>query len=141
MRRNTKIIQITGIKGILIALFILTCAIAGFVAFPGLVAMNIWNHFAVNPVPNINLYQGVLLWGIIAIIYFILNKQSFSVSFETPKELNEDELNLLMEKIKTQSKSRMINKMVNLEELNQENSNETSKKKENSEDIQESINK
>ena len=81
MRKNTKIIQITGIKGILIALFVLTCAIAGFVAFPGLVAMNVWNYFAKDVVPTINLYQGILLWGIIALIYFIANKQSFSVSF------------------------------------------------------------
>ena len=141
MRKNTKIIQITGIKGILIELFVLTCAIAGFIAFPGLVAMNVWNYFAKDVVPTINLYQGILLWGIIALIYFIANKQSFSVSFETPKELNEEELNMLMERIKLQSKATMINKMINVDEFKQEAPTEKTNIEDNVEDIQESINK
>ena len=88
MKRNAKIIQISGIKGLITALFVVTCLAAGFVAFPGFVAMNIWNHFAGSSVPEINLYQGILLWAIVALVYFIANKQSFSVSFESPKELN-----------------------------------------------------
>lgn len=119
MKRNAKIIQITGIRGIIMAIFIVTCLAAGFVAFPGLVAMHIWNHFAGEFLPEINLYQGILLWAIVAITGFILNKQSFSVSFESPKELNEEELNLLMERIRMQSQAKMLNKMMlkNLEEI------------------------
>ena len=48
MKRNAKIIQISGLRGILMAIFIVTCLAAGFVVFPGFVAMNIWNHFALN---------------------------------------------------------------------------------------------
>ena len=65
MRRNARIIQINGFRGLLTALFIITCLAAGFIAFPGFVAMNIWNYFAGSNVPQINLYQEILLWAII----------------------------------------------------------------------------
>lgn len=122
MKRNAKIIQISGFRGIIMAIFIVTCLVAGFVGFPGLVAMNIWNHFAGGYVPEINLYQGILLWAIIAISCFIASKQRFAVSFETPKELNEEEMNILMERIRMQSQAKMINKMMlkNLEEIKKE---------------------
>ena len=119
MKRNTKIIQISGLKGLVTAIFVVVCLAAGFVAFPGLVAMSIWNHFAGSFVPEINLYQGILLWAIVALIYFIANKQSFSVSFEAPKELNEEEMNVLMERIRMQSQAKMLNQMMikNLQEI------------------------
>ena len=85
MKNRPKIIQICGIKGILTALFIVTCLAAGFIAFPGYVAMTIWNHFTTGITPAINLYQGILLWAIVAIIYFIATKQRFAVSFVAPK--------------------------------------------------------
>ncbi len=118
MRRNAKIIQINGFRGLLTALFIITCLAAGFIAFPGFVAMNIWNYFAGSNVPQINLYQGILLWAIIFLTYFIATKQRVAVSFATPKELNEEELKTLMERVKMQSQARMINKMIlkNIEE-------------------------
>lgn len=128
MKNRPKIIQICGIKGILTALFIVTCLAAGFIAFPGYVAMTIWNHFTTGITPAINLYQGILLWAIVAIIYFIATKQRFAVSFGAPKELNEEELKVLMERVKMQSQARMINKMmlkefeeVKKEELSNEN--------------------
>lgn len=118
MRRNARIIQINGFRGLLTALFIITCLAAGFIAFPGFVAMNIWNYFAGSNVPQINLYQGILLWAIIFLTYFIATKQRVAVSFATPKELNEEELKTLMERVKMQSQARIINKMIlkNLEE-------------------------
>lgn len=121
MKRNTKIIQINGIRGLLMAMFIVTCLVAGFVVFPGFVAMNIWNHFT-DYIPQLNLYQGVLLWAIVALIGFILNKQNFSVTFASPKELNEEEMNILMDRIKLQSQAKMLNEMMikNLEEIQKE---------------------
>ena len=118
MRRNARIIQINGFRGLLTALFIITCLAAGFIAFPGFVAMNLWNNFAGSNVPQINLYQGILLWAIIFLTYFIATKQRVAVSFATPKELNEEELKTLMERVKMQSQARMINKMIlkNIEE-------------------------
>ena len=142
MKRNAKIIQISGIKGLITALFVVTCLAAGFVAFPGFVAMNIWNHFAGFTVPEINLYQGILLWAIVALVYFIANKQSFSVSFESPKELNEEEMNVLMERIRMQSQAKMLNQMMikNLQEIQKEDvikTTEAAEVSENSEVVQE----
>ena len=118
MKKNTKIIQINGLRGIVMAMFIITCLIAGFVIFPGFVAMHTWNLFATF-IPKLNIYQGVLLWAIIAFILFVINKQTFSVSFASPKELNDEEMNILMERIKMDSQARMFNKMMikNIEEL------------------------
>ncbi len=118
MKRNAKIIQINGLRGLITALFIVTCLTAGFVVFPGLVAMSIWNLFAGENIPEINLFQGILLWSIIFLTYFIATKQSVAVSFATPRELNEEELKTLMERVKMQSQARMINKMIlkNIEE-------------------------
>lgn len=131
MKKNAKIIQINGFRGILTALFIVTCLAAGFIAFPGFVAMNIWNHFAGNNVPQINLFQGVLLWAIVALIYFIASKQRVAVSFATPKELNEEELNVLMERVRMQSQARMINKMM-LKDIEELKKQETQDNKEDS---------
>ena len=111
MKRNAKIIQINGLRGIVMAMFIITCLVAGFVIFPGFVAMHTWNLFATF-IPKLNIYQGVLLWAIIAFILFVINKQTFSVSFASPKELNDEEMNILMERIKMDSQARMFNKMM-----------------------------
>ena len=126
MRRNAKIIQINGLRGLLTALFIITCLAAGFIAFPGFVAMSIWNRFAGTNIPEINLFQGVLLWAIIFLTYFIASKQSVTVSFASPRELNEEEMKALMERVKMQSQARMINKMIlkNIEEKEKQDASE-----------------
>lgn len=137
MKRNAKIIQINGLRGLIMAMFIVTCLVAGFVIFPGFVAMNIWNHFATY-IPQLNLYQGVLLWTIVALIGFILNKQSFSVTFASPKELNDEEMNALMDRIKLQSQAKMLNEMMlkNLEEIQKEEVQEKVNPTENEEPIE-----
>ena len=66
-----KVVQINGIKGLITALFIGVCLFAGFVIFPGYVAMTLWNKYLVANLmfPALNLIQGVLLWGIAAITF------------------------------------------------------------------------
>lgn len=132
MRRQAKIIQINGFRGILTAIFVATCLCAGFVLFPGFVAMKIWNFFSGNILPAINLLQGVLLWGIVAITYFIASKRYFSVSFARPKELSEEEMSALMERIRMQSNAKIINNVVlkNIDELKKEETNISESEKE-----------
>ena len=63
MKRKTRIIQISGIRGILTVIFVVTCLAAGFIAFPAIVAMRVWNFFAeLAVIPSINVWQGLLLW-------------------------------------------------------------------------------
>ena len=114
-KRNDKIIQITGIRGLLMVCFIVACLVAGFIVFPGYVAMHIWNYIVsfTYVVPAINIYQGVLLWGIFAIIGFIINdKKRFLVAYKNPAQLSEEEMKKLMERVKLQSQARMLNSMI-----------------------------
>lgn len=107
MKRNKlRVIQITGIRGLLSAGFIVTCLIAGFVGFPALMLCKLWNHFADSTglFPYINMFQGLILWAILAISYIIINrKQHYLIAFE-PKN-NNREIKDIIEEIKSQSAS------------------------------------
>ncbi len=109
-----KIIQIDGIKGLITATFIGICLFAGFVIFPGTVAMNLWNKYlaAEYMFPTLNLLQGVLLWAIIAITYCILSKNSFAVSYKDAPPLSDAELDMILNKAKIQSKIKKINTII-----------------------------
>ena len=121
MRRNAKIIQIAGFRGILTAIFVVTCLVAGFVAFPGFVAMTIWNK-CVTVLPHINLLQGILLWAMVALVCYIANNQRFAISFESPKELTDEEMDALMQRVRLQSQAKILNQIItkNIEELKKE---------------------
>ena len=71
------VIQIKGVRGIILAGFIVCCLIAGFIAFPGLVLMYLWNYMTtyLQTIPAIGLFQGILLWGIILASYFLFRKE------------------------------------------------------------------
>ena len=111
MRRNAKIIQIAGFRGILTAIFVVTCLVAGFVAFPGFVAMTIWNK-CVTVLPHINLLQGILLWAMVALVCYIANNQRFAISFESPKELTDEEMDALMQRVRLQSQAKLLNRII-----------------------------
>ena len=109
-----KIIQIDGIKGLITAVFMGVCLFAGFVMFPGLTAMYFWNRYLVNlyMFPELSLFQGVLLWGMIAVSYAILSKNGFAVSFKNTPELSDEELDSIIKSAKITSKMRMMNKII-----------------------------
>jgi len=102
MRKNTRVVQIRGIRGLCLTLFAICCLIAGFVAFPALLTMNIWNHLAAKTgsFPLINFNAGVLLWAIIALSKFIFSKKKFIVSLASEQELSENEVQNVVSKIK-----------------------------------------
>lgn len=110
MRKGPKIVQISGIQGIIVAIFVVACLCAGFVAFPGLVAMKVWNSFLPNY--SLNLFQGIMLWAIIFLTIFISRRQHFSVMIGTPQQLNEEEMNLLMQRIRMQAEARRLNQII-----------------------------
>ena len=105
MKKNFNIIQIKGVRGILIAGFVVTCLAAGFVVFPGWVGMNLWNLTAQynTSIPNIGLIQGILLWAIIATTYFIFRKEKVVVCMKSPQGLSEEELKAVFADMKKQS--------------------------------------
>ena len=114
MKRKAHVIQITGLRGILMAIFVVSCLIAGFVGFPAFVAMYAWNWAAsFFAIPTIGIIQGLMLWSIIAITGFIINdRKKYLVAFSPKSQLNEDEMKKIMEKIKMQTNAQMINSMI-----------------------------
>jgi hypothetical protein len=109
-----KIIQIDGIRGLITAGFVGVCLFAGFVAFPGFVAMHYWNKYLVNlyMFPELSLFQGILVWGIIATSYAIVTKRDFALSFKNSPDLSEEEINSIIKSAKINSQMRMMNKII-----------------------------
>ena len=113
-KKGPKVIQIAGLRGILTACFVVTCLFAGFVIFPGKVAQALWNYAGLNYVmlPAISLWQGILLWAIVALSVYVLNGHKFAISFQQPTELSEEEMRFLMDRIKMQRQAQKLNAMI-----------------------------
>ncbi len=109
-----KVVQIDGFRGIITVLFIGACLFAGFVVFPGMVAMTLWNKYLATMFmfPVLNLLQGVLLWGIVAISYCILSKRGLAVSFKEGPSLSDAEFDMIMRKAKINSQIKKINTVI-----------------------------
>jgi hypothetical protein len=105
MKKNLNIIRINGIRGLCMAGLIATCFAAGFIAFPGWVAMHLWNVLAAHYVgiPYVGILQGILLWGIIVALYFMLKKDRVVVCVKTPQGLSEEELKAVFADMKKQA--------------------------------------
>jgi len=120
MRKNAKIIELSGLFGMIFMGFCAVCLVAGFVVFPGSVAKYIWNLAAgfSGVLPRINLVQGVLLWAIAAIsIYMVCGTDPF-LSVRKATELDEDEMRELMTRIKEHQNLRKVNmRIVNPDEI------------------------
>ena len=114
MRRNAHIIQISGFRGILMAIFVVSCLAAGFIAFPALVAMHAWNYAAnYFSIPVISFLQGLMLWAIVAILGFIINdRKKYLVAFSPKTELSPEEVDKIMERVKLQRKAQLLNSMI-----------------------------
>ncbi len=107
MKKNLNVIQIKGVRGLILVGLVVSCLIAGFVVFPGWVAMNVWNLFG-EYIPKIGLIQGLLLWGIIVASYFIFRKERLVVCMRSPQGLNEEELKAVFADIKKQAQEDKI---------------------------------
>ena len=105
MKKNMNVIHIKGTKGLILAGFVVCCLFVGFVVFPGWVWMCIWNIMASysTSIPSIGLFQGCLLWAILAVAYFVFRKEKVVVCMKTPQGLSEEELKAVFADIKKQS--------------------------------------
>lgn len=109
-----KIIKIDGFRGLLTAVFIVACLFSGFVISPGVVAMYLWNKYLVTlaSFPVLNIFQGVLLWGIIVVSYLIITKGRCAVSFKQAPELSDPEMNMIIKNAKIYSQMKKLNNQV-----------------------------
>ncbi len=110
MKKNVRIVQINGFRGLFITLFIIACLAAGFVAFPAFLSMHVWNYLATKTLsfPTIGFAEGLLLWGIILMSIFIFNKRKFIVSFNSQQELSDEEIKSVITKIKERAVNHKI---------------------------------
>ena len=110
MKHNLNVIHINGIRGIIFASCVVCCLFAGFIVFPGMLAMIIWNKLAQYSlsVPSIGIIQGVLLWGIVIALYFILKKDRIILCVKSPKGLTEEELKAVLADMKEHSEEDIV---------------------------------
>lgn len=104
MNKNKfSIIKINGFKGIALVVFLIGCFAAGFVIFPGWVCQNIWNFTAgyFSILPEMQLIHGVILWAIIALSFYALNSDAFSISFGTsvPRPVSDERIKEIIKQI------------------------------------------
>lgn len=120
-----KVIRIDGISGIITAIFVGACLFAGFIISPGYVAMTLWNKYLVSSYmfPKLSLFQGVLLWGIIAITYYILIKGRLPISFQSSRELRDEEIDSIIKSAKINSQMNVMNKIISKSDRFETNKN------------------
>jgi len=104
MKKNFNVIQIKGIKGIIYIAFIGICLAAGFGWFPGWICMQGWNYAAsyITQIPSIGIFQGILLWAILAASYFTFRKDKLVVCMKASDGLSEEELKAVFADMKKQ---------------------------------------
>lgn len=131
MKKNVKIVQINGFRGLVLTVFIVSCLIAGFVVFPAFLTMNIWNYISIKTgsFPVINVLGGILLWAIIAFSAYIFNNRKFIVAINSQQELTEAEVTEVMKKIKNQqiNSSIILPKDININQEKAESLSEATK--------------
>ena len=110
MKRNLNIIQIKGVKGIILAVAVVCCLIAGFIVFPGWVWMQLWNCITnyVLTMPTIGLFQGILLWAIMVTSYLLFRKERVVVCMKAPQGLSDEELKAVFADMKKQAQEDLI---------------------------------
>jgi len=77
MRRNIKVVEINGLRGLLAVAFMVVCAGAGFIVFPAWALMSVWNFISNNIyyLPKMNLLHGFMPYAIFVLIYFATRKR------------------------------------------------------------------
>ena len=110
MKHNMNVIEIRGIRGLILTGCAICCLAVGFIGFPGWIFMHIWNFGAAYSlaVPSIGIIQGILLWGIIVASYFTFRKDKLFVCVKSSKGLSEEELKSVFADLKESTREEMF---------------------------------
>ena len=100
MRKNIKIVEINGLRGIFLIAYAVVCAAAGFILFPAWAIMSVWNWFGtyIYHLPHMNLIHGFMLYAIFVLIGFATKSCSNSLSI-TSANLTKSHIAALMDDI------------------------------------------
>ena len=84
MKKNIKVIEINGFRGIFVVVYALICAGAGFILFPAWAFMSMWNWIGtyVYYLPKMTLLHGFMIYVAAVLVYIATNpnKSSFGIS-------------------------------------------------------------
>ena len=88
MKNKCTVIQIDGLRGLLILGFVVMCAVAGFIIFPAWCCQHAWNFIAgyVMDMPLMELKHGAMLWLIIALVSYVTLFNKFKIAFVSAKD-------------------------------------------------------
>ena len=88
MKNKCTVIQIDGLRGLLILGFVIMCVIAGFIIFPAWCCQHAWNFVAgyVLDMPMMELKHGAILWIIIALVSYVTLFNKFKIAFVSAKD-------------------------------------------------------
>lgn len=138
MNKNFKVITINGVRGICVAIFVVLGLIAGFIISPGWACMQVWNKVFQDSVSlsTMNLFQGIMLWAIIALTLYALNNKRALIGFGSYPTLSPDQIKDIMNRAKVAElnikkeieTANSINKEIK-EDLSKENSTEVHQEK------------
>ena len=111
MKRKFSVIQINGLTGLLLIVFIICCVVAGFILFPSWCCMRAWNFIAsyIN-MPIMQLYHGAMLWAIICLMFFALHKHTNFIRFGSAMPINDEEVKNVLKSIHEDTDNIKINK-------------------------------
>jgi len=102
MNKNFKVIQISGLSGILLVGIVFTGLFCGFMLFPIWVVMMGWNAVVANTFhgPAINYIQAALLWTAIILSLYILLKNSISIRIQKEDNFEQRDIKDIINEIK-----------------------------------------
>lgn len=118
MNKNYKVITIHGVRGVLAIVFAVLGLVAGFVISPGWACMKLWNKFIAESgmISTMNIYQGILLWAIIALSLYALNNNKSIIGFGSYSGLSPEQIkNIINRKKEADQKKRKEFQFQNLE--------------------------
>lgn len=100
MKKNIKVIEINGMRGIFVIVYGIICAAAGFILFPAWLLMSIWNWFSVYVynLPHMNLVHGFMLYAVLVLLYFATGSYKTSLNISSPN-LNKSHIAAIMKDI------------------------------------------
>jgi len=112
MNKNFRVITINGIRGIFAVIFVVLGLIAGFIVSPGWVCMQIWNYFLEDStvVSSMNIFQGIMLWAIIALSLYALNNKRALIGFGSYQGLSQEQISEIMKRARL-SEAQIIKRM------------------------------
>lgn len=101
MKKNIKVIEINGLRGMLVVLYGLICAFAGFVVFPAWALMSLWNLCSVYVynLPKMSIIHGFMLYVVFVLFYFATKSHKSCFGILSATDLSKSNIAAIMKDI------------------------------------------